>query len=135
IERFDCVMVGTVTKDGRPRVNPVEAYILDGHLLMNMMAGSLKAVDLLRDPRIFVHTLVTSKAGTEGEFKIVGHARLLENEPLLVSFADFLEHKINWRPPPESHSFDVAVERVAFVRYDPDGTQHIRRWPDRRSRT
>src|SRR5207237_8257706 len=33
IERFQFILVGTLTKDGSPRVTPVEAYIIDGHLL------------------------------------------------------------------------------------------------------
>jgi hypothetical protein len=45
-----------LTKNGSPRVNPCEAYVIDGHLLLNMMPRSLKALDLLRDPRIYVHT-------------------------------------------------------------------------------
>ena len=61
LERFQFVFVGTLTKDGSPRVNPCEAYVIDGHLLLNMMPRSLKALDLLRDPRIYVHTPVTSK--------------------------------------------------------------------------
>lgn len=51
LERFQFVLVGTLTKDGSPRVNPCEAYVIDGHLLLNMMPRSLKALDLLRDPR------------------------------------------------------------------------------------
>ena len=37
IERFQFVLVGTLTKDGSPRITPVEAYIIDGHLLVNMI--------------------------------------------------------------------------------------------------
>jgi hypothetical protein len=61
LDRFQFVLVGTLTKDGSPRVNPCEAYVIDGHLLLNMMPRSLKALDLLRDPRIYVHTPVTSE--------------------------------------------------------------------------
>ena len=43
IERFQFVLVGTLTKDGSPRITPVEAYIIDGHLLANMIPQSLKA--------------------------------------------------------------------------------------------
>jgi predicted pyridoxine 5'-phosphate oxidase superfamily flavin-nucleotide-binding protein len=52
IEKFQFVLVGTLTKDGSPRVTPVEAYIVDGHLLANMIPRSLKALDLLRDSRV-----------------------------------------------------------------------------------
>ena len=69
LERFQFVLVGTLTKDGSPRVNPCEAYLIDGHLLLNMMPRSLKALDLLRDPRIYVHTPVSSKDGEEVQFE------------------------------------------------------------------
>jgi hypothetical protein len=69
LTRFQFVLVGTLTKEGAPRVNPCEAYVIDGHLLLNMMPRSLKALDLRRDPRIYVHTPVTSKEGAEGEFQ------------------------------------------------------------------
>jgi hypothetical protein len=58
IDRFQFVLVGTLTKNGSPRVNPCEAYVIDGHLLLNMIPPSLKALDLLRDDRIYVHTPV-----------------------------------------------------------------------------
>src|SRR4051812_48559081 len=45
LEKFQFVLVGTLTKDGSPRVTPVETYVIDGHLLANMMPRSLKALD------------------------------------------------------------------------------------------
>ena len=128
IERFDCVMIGTLTRDGSPRVNPVEAYIVEGHLLMNMMPQSFKALDLLRDPRLFVHTLITSKEGGEGEFKIRGRALPLTDGRLRDALDNVFDKKIQWRPPRDSHYFDVDVQRIAFVRYA-DGEQERRRWP------
>ena len=74
LDRFQFVFVGTLTKNGSPRVNPCEAYVIDGHLLLNMMPRSLKALDLIRDPRVYVHTPVTSKEAGEGEFKLAGRA-------------------------------------------------------------
>jgi hypothetical protein len=40
-----------------------------------MLWQSKKATDLRRDPRILVHSVVTSRDGGEGEFKIRGTAR------------------------------------------------------------
>jgi len=81
IERFQFILVGTLTKDGSPRITPVEAYILDGHLLSNMIPRSLKALDLLRDPRVYVHAPVTAKEGSP-EFKLAGRAEVLTDETL-----------------------------------------------------
>ena len=80
LEKFQFVLVGTLTKDGSPRITPVEAYIVDGHLLANMIPGSLKARDLLRDPRVYVHAPVTAKECSP-EFKLAGRAEAPTGHP------------------------------------------------------
>jgi hypothetical protein len=120
LERFQFVLVGTLTKDGSPRVNPCEAYVIDGHLLLNMMPRSLKALDLLRDPRIYVHTPVTSKEAGEGEFKLAGPAPELVDKSLRTKLDDLFWEMIQWRPAPDSHYFEVLAERVAYHRYGDD---------------
>jgi hypothetical protein len=127
LERFQFVLVGTLTKDGSPRVNPCEAYVIDGHLLLNMMPRSLKALDLLRDPRIYVHTPVTSKDGADGEFKLAGRAPTLEDTALREKLDDLFWEMIQWRPDPDSHYFEVLAARAAYHRY---GKEEIAlRWP------
>src|SRR5881392_1301685 len=37
LQRFQFVFVGTLTLDGSPRVSVCESYVIDGHLLLNMM--------------------------------------------------------------------------------------------------
>ena len=127
LERFQFVLVGTLTKDGSPRVNPCEAYVIDGHLLLNMMPRSLKALDLLRDPRIYVHTPVTSKDGKEGELKLAGRAAVLEDDALRTTLDDLFWEMIQWRPAPDSHYFEVLAERVAYHRYGEENV--VFRWP------
>jgi hypothetical protein len=129
LERFQFVLVGTLTKNGSPRVNPCEAYVIDGHLLLNMMPRSLKALDLLRDPRIYVHTPVTSKDAGEGEFKLAGRAPELLDTALRGKLDDLFWEMIQWRPAPDSHYFEVLAERVAYHRY---GENEVAlRWPGR----
>jgi Pyridoxamine 5'-phosphate oxidase len=117
LDRFQFVLVGSLTKNGSPRVNPCEAYVIDGHLLLNMMPQSLKALDLLRDDRVYVHTPVTSKDGTEGEFKLAGRALTLEDERLRNELDDLFWEMIQWRPAPDSHYFEVHAERAAYHQY------------------
>jgi Pyridoxamine 5'-phosphate oxidase len=52
IERFGFVYLGTVRRDGAPRISPVEAHIVDGHLMLVMVAVSQTLRDLARDPRV-----------------------------------------------------------------------------------
>jgi hypothetical protein len=127
-ERFGFLFVATVRKDGGPRVNPVEAYVVDGHLVLNMMWRSRKALDLLRDPRIYLHTPITDRLGAPGEFKAAGRALPIEEPALWEAASDVIEAAIDWRPPKRSHFFTVEVDRAAFITYDEDGTQHVKRW-------
>lgn len=64
-ERHVC-LIGTLRADGSPRISPVEPYLVAGDLVIGMMAGSRKAADLLRDPRLVVHSTVTRWEADEG---------------------------------------------------------------------
>jgi hypothetical protein len=124
IKRFQFIFVGTLTRDGSPRVTPVEAYVVDGHLLVNMIPRSLKALDLLRDPRIYVHAPVTAKSG-DPELKLAGVAEVLEDQELRTKLDDLFWQMIEWRPAPDSHYFELCIERAAFVTYDGQGQTAI----------
>ena len=51
------LLVVTIRADGAPRLSPVEPFVLDGDLWLSMMLGSRKAADLVRDPRVLVHSV------------------------------------------------------------------------------
>jgi hypothetical protein len=127
-ERFGFLFAATVRSDGGPRVNPVEAYVVQGHLVLNMMWHSLKANDLLRDPRVYLHTPITDRLGAPGEFKLTGRALPIEDPALRHAAADAIEARIDWRPPERSHFFTIDVERAAFITYDEGGTKHVKLW-------
>ena len=65
IERHGFVYVGTVRRDGAPRISPVEAHIVRGRLMLVMISGSWKARDLAGDPRVTLQSPVPS-AGDPG---------------------------------------------------------------------
>jgi len=130
LDRFEFVFVGTLTRDGSPRVNPVEAYIVDGHLLANMIPRSLKALDLLRDPRVYVHAPVAAKSGTP-EFKLAGRAASVADESLRAKLDDLFWSTIEWRPPADSHYFEFLADRAAYVTYDGKGQTMLRWQSDR----
>jgi len=130
LDRFQFVFAGTLRRDGAPRVNPVEAYVIDGHLLVNMIPRSLKALDLLRDPRVYVHAPVSSKSGGP-EFKLAGRANVLEDEALRTKLDDLFWEMIQWRPAPDSHYFEILADRAAYVTYDDTGQTSLRWRSDR----
>ena len=118
-ERFDrtgLVLIGTIRKNGWPRISPVEPLITDGHLYLGMMLQSRKALDLLRDPRCTVHSTIWDRAGTEGEFKVYGHAVDVRDIEARRRYGEALYQKIQIRPEEsEYHLFSVDIQSVAFV--------------------
>lgn len=58
--------MATLRQDGSPRISGIELRFSDGAVLLGMMPDSLKARDLLRDPRIAIHAASDDPPG-EGE--------------------------------------------------------------------
>jgi hypothetical protein len=111
------VLAATIRGDGTPRVSPVEPFGLDGTLWLSLLWHSRKAADLLRDPRILVHSIITSRGGGEGEFKIRGTARA-EGSPDVQAHAA-VGASLGWSPEPgRFHLFAVTISDVTFIRYD-----------------
>jgi hypothetical protein len=67
-------LLGTLRRDGSPRISPIEPCIAEGQLLIGAMAWSAKASDLRRDPRYALHSVVTGPDTGEGELKLYGPA-------------------------------------------------------------
>lgn len=67
-------LVGTLRRDGSPRISPCEIDFAAGRLFLGMMWRSKKALDLLRDPRIVVHTVPSDKTNPGGDVKLYGRA-------------------------------------------------------------
>jgi hypothetical protein len=125
------VLIGTIRRDGTARVSPVEPLIWEHDLWLSMMWGSRKAQDLDRDPRILVHSIVTSREGTAGEYKVRGRAVPETDPSAQTSYADAVRSRLGWEPQPgRFHLFWIDVEDVTFIRYDREtGDQFVARWP------
>jgi Pyridoxamine 5'-phosphate oxidase len=128
------VLVATIRGDGTPRVSPVEPLVLDGILWLSMLWQSRKAADLMRDPRILVHSVVTSRDGRAGEFKIRGTARDEHDPAVQRRYAGEVAAGLGWAPEPgRFHLFAVSIEEVTFISYDDaTGDQHVAMWPPAR---
>jgi Pyridoxamine 5'-phosphate oxidase len=75
--RFDShkhKMMATLRKDGSPRISGIEATFANGQLCLGMMPGSLKALDLQRDPRLALHNAPLDSEMVDGDAKIAGLA-------------------------------------------------------------
>jgi hypothetical protein len=129
-------LVGTLRRNGYPRISPVEPEFVDGELMLGMMWRSPKALDLLRDPRCVVHSVVSDRMGTEGDFKLYGRALDVQDAKRRARYRATIKARIDWQPSePNFHCFAIDVESAGFVifgreRYglawDPIGG--MRRW-------
>jgi hypothetical protein len=97
--------MATLRADGSPRISGTEVeFSGDGSLRLGSMPGAVKARDLLRDPRVAVHSPTADPgeggAGWPGEAKVAGRALA--------------------GPPGEdgSHVFDVDLHEVVWTGLD-----------------
>jgi len=129
-------LVGSLRRNGWPRISPCEPDFAAGQLFLGMMWQSPKALDLLRDPRCVVHSCTSDRKGAEGDFKLYGRAVDVKDPYLRETYRDAIRKRIDWAPDePNFHLFAVDVESAGFVvfgeeRYglawDPAGG--LRRW-------
>ena len=133
-ERHLC-LIGTLRLDGSPRISPIEPYLVGGDLMMGMMAGSRKAADLLRDPRVVVHTTVTRWEADEGDFKLYGTAVAVPDPARRAALYLAMTEAHNWAEPPADdpayHVFSIRPVSVGYVRFDPPTWQDWTWDPDR----
>ena len=123
------LLVATIRRDGTPRLSPVEPVLMDGDLWLSMMLNSAKARDLLRDRRLLVHGVVTSRDGADGEFKLRGTARNETDRSVHEAYARFVTETLPWSPTVgQFHLFAVEIESVAYLNYV-DGDQFLTTWP------
>lgn len=132
-KRFDAsglALVGSIRKDGTPRISPTEPLIHNGRLYLGMMWRSTKALDLLRDPRVLVHNTVSDRMGADGEFKVRGHALVIDDGAERAGYAEALKAKIDWAPTgDEWHLFAVDIEHITLQWFEKE-ERHTRTWAE-----
>jgi hypothetical protein len=136
LRSHELCLVGTLRRSGWPRISPVEPDFAAGELMLGMMWRSPKALDLLRDPRLVVHSVVSSRMGTEGDFKLYGRAVDVHEPERREAYRAAIKARLDWAPDePDYHLFAVDIESAGFVvfgdeRYglawDPE--RGLRRW-------
>jgi hypothetical protein len=91
------------------------------------MTWSLKARDLVRDPRCVLHSAVTDPDGGDGELKLYGRAVVADDELREGCREGW------WFTRPETATvFALRIEETTFVSWDADGGEMtVRRWSPR----
>lgn len=130
-ERFaasDLVTLGTLRKNGWPRITPIEYTFFDDELVLGGMWQSKKLLDLLRDPRCAIHSVTANKDGQEGDVKLYGRC-LPMSEDRIEPYWQHIFALQNWRPSGPAHVFVFEIESAGYVRFDGAGGMRMKTWP------
>ena len=123
----DLVLVGTVRADGSARISPNEPDFAVGRLFVSMMWRSKKALDLLRDPRIAVHSVPSDRMNEGGDVKLYGRVVDERDPDVRQAFREAITARIDWAPDePDFHCFSVYVESAGYTVFG-DGS-HALAW-------
>jgi hypothetical protein len=100
-------VLGTLRRDGSPRVSGIEVEFVDGELLMGMMAGSMKAQDLRRNPRLALHA-ASEDPPQDDPGTWLGDAKIGGRAVEVVGPSD--------EDDPPAHRFKVDIAEVVLIR-------------------
>lgn len=127
-ERLDgagVALLGTLRKDGSPRISPVEPYLTQGYLLFGAMSWSLKTRDLLRDPRCVLHSAISGPDSGEGELKLYGRATEADEQ-----IRNGCREGWWMKTTAEAASvFSLGIDQATFISWDTEhGEMTVKRW-------
>ncbi len=123
-EQSGVALIGTIRKDGSPRISCVEPCILDGVLYLGMMWQSRKALDLLQDPRLVLHNTICTSTGDEVEFSLCGRASEIRDPEVRRRYRS---ERTEWQEP-HFHLFSLDIESASLIEYG-SGEQAVSVWP------
>ena len=110
------LLLGTLRSDGTPRISAVECDLVGDDLCTGMIWQSVKALDLLRDPRMTVHSLPPGMSNPEGDLKFYGTAVPIEGKGKWF-YERTLYARIQWQPSEPYHCFAYDFTSAALVRF------------------
>ncbi len=115
-------MLGTIRRDGSPRVSPIEVAFHEGRLYVGMMPGSTKCQDVERDARISLVTALADKDDVGGEGKLFGVAARVTDVDLAERILRAHAEASGFDPEALAGSpmFEVLVSGAAWQRVEDD---------------
>jgi hypothetical protein len=110
-------MLATLRSDGFPRISPMEPRFFEGALCLVGMPGTTKFRDLARDPRFCLHTATVDTQVTDGDAKLWGLARDVQDRALHQRFADdlFADTGLDLRGSDFDHFYDTDLTGASAV--------------------
>lgn len=99
-------VLGTLRKDGFPRLSGTEIRFANGELYWGAMPRSRKAQDLIRDPRFSLHSGTADPPEWQSDVKVTGLAVLASDGEREAAYPEFEE---------EFSLFKADIQEVALV--------------------
>lgn len=99
-------VLGTLDLSGAPRLSGINVFINDGVMWFGSMPSARKVNDIVRDPRIALHSATLSEEMSGGDARVSGVAVPLE-----------AERAARWRPenPGDGAFFSVEIYKTHLV--------------------
>ncbi|WP_123974731.1 pyridoxamine 5'-phosphate oxidase family protein [Streptomyces sp. Ag109_O5-1] len=117
-------ILATLRRDGSPRTSGLEVQFLNGELRFGMMPDSMKALDLLRDPRFALQVNPGDGTGMGGgDVRISGRAYEVVDAAVKGSYAEEVK-------PPEGpfHLFRTELTEVVRTYVEDDTYLVVEAW-------
>ncbi|MFF5182752.1 pyridoxamine 5'-phosphate oxidase family protein [Streptomyces sp. NPDC000345] len=125
-ERFSAFthhVLATLRKDGSPRTTGLEVRFWDGELWLGMMPGSVKALDLRRDPRFALQANPGEGTGMGGgDVRVAGRAVEVDDPRIKGGYVKEVE------PPEPFHLFRTELTEVVRTRVEDDTYLVVQVW-------
>jgi len=98
--------------------------IVVGHagddLWLGMMPDSVKALDLLRDPRLALHSATVDPEMAGGDAKLSGPAVEVVDDEMIAAFVGRFEEERGHEPPQPFHLFRADVTEIVRTSIEGD---------------
>jgi hypothetical protein len=126
-------VLGTVRRDGSPRLSGIDAFFANGELCVGSMPGARKGADLRRDARLALHSIPWDsrrvRDGVEdpgdADAKITGTAQLADAETG-AALRDWMTER-GYGPPDGFELFTIDIESLVVL-FPRDGQLVVDRW-------
>jgi Pyridoxamine 5'-phosphate oxidase len=126
LEAAGVALLGTIRRDGSPRISPIEPFFVEHELLLGVGARTEKARDLRRDPRCVLHSTVS--AADAGEPDLALYARVEPSAARAGWWAD--------RDRSLAHVYALAIERAVYIEWELGAERmRVRSWTPARGET
>jgi hypothetical protein len=110
-EEDEVVLLGTIRKDGRPRISPCEIDFAAG-LLLGMTWQSPMVRDLMRDARLTVHSAPQGRMNPAGDVKLYGRALHHPDAGVHAEFCRAIRARNDREPAEPYHLFSLRVSEA-----------------------